>query len=247
MKSSLRAAVTAAALLSGANTVSAADLPARAPPPVFVPAPVFTWTGFYVGINASGVVDGDFSAKLLPPLPGVVARASAAGYVAGGTVGANYQFTPGSGFVVGVEGDIGYGDIHNRLSIGLPGVGFASAAVVTDSYYATARGRIGYAFDRLLVFGTGGYAATEIGVRASLGAFGFGVANGRSTPIDGWTVGGGLEYAITNNISVKGEYAYSEFRKNIPLAVIGAVPIRFRAGLDTSQIKVGINYKFSMF
>jgi outer membrane immunogenic protein len=247
MKSLLKAATSVAALLLCANAVSAADLPRSAPPPVFVPVPVFTWTGFYVGVNASGVVDGDFSARLLPPLPAVIAKVSAAGYVAGGTVGVNYQFTPGSGFVVGLEGDIGYSDIHNRLSIGIPGVGLASAAVVTDSYYATARGRIGYAFDRLLVFGTGGYAATEIGVRASLGAFGFGVATGRQTAIDGWTVGGGLEYAITNNVSVKAEYAYSEFRKNIPLAVIGVVPIRFRAGLDTSQIKVGVNYKFNWF
>ena len=82
---------------------------ARPPPPL--PVPAFSWTGFYIGVNASGVVDGDFSAKLLPPLPAVAARVSAAGYVAGGTVGFNYQFTPGSGFVVGLEGDVGYSDI----------------------------------------------------------------------------------------------------------------------------------------
>ena len=79
-----------------------------------------------------------------------------------------------------------------------------------------------------------------------MSGFGLGTTFGRSTSIDGYTVGGGLEYAILPHVSVKAEYLYSEFRKNIGLTVVG-VPIRFRAGLETSQLKVGINYRFNMF
>ena len=126
-------ASTATALLTGA--ASAADLPRRAaPPPVFTPVPVFTWTGFYAGFNAGYGFDASSnSAATVVDLPAgcpacsVAARRLAAGQVAfsnsrsndgfsgGGQIGYNYQFTPGSGFVIGIEADAQYVDFgRNR-------------------------------------------------------------------------------------------------------------------------------------
>src|SRR3954469_7692808 len=126
--------LSSVALLGFTAGAMAADLPRRAPP-VFVPVPVFTWTGFYVGVNAGygwnntddntcfgcfggGVVTVDTTpggatvAPLALPSGALFAGNNIGGggnrdgFVGGAQVGANYQFTPGSGFVVGVEADI---------------------------------------------------------------------------------------------------------------------------------------------
>ena len=137
--------LSSVALLGFTAGAMAADLPRRAPP-VFVPVPVFTWTGFYVGVNAGyGWNNSDDNtclgcfgtgALFVDVAPGVVAPVTAApfsaipatgfggrggnsdGFVGGAQVGFNYQFTPGSGFVVGVEADIqwmGGNDGNNGL------------------------------------------------------------------------------------------------------------------------------------
>ena len=115
----------ATALLAGA--ASAADLPRRAAPPVFVPVPVFTWTGAYFGINAGyGFDAGSDSNRYNLPTGSVLNSGSTngvlsvpggntnEGFVGGGQVGYNYQFTPGSGLVVGLEADAQYTDFTNR-------------------------------------------------------------------------------------------------------------------------------------
>src|SRR5215471_17813955 len=96
-------------------------------------------------------------------------------FLIGGTLGYNWQ-QPGSPFVFGLEGDIDW----------VSGGG--------HSYFATARGRIGYAVDRWMIYATGGAAFTDL-VGSNVGG----------------TVGAGLEYAITPSVSVKGEYLFAGF------------------------------------
>src|SRR3954454_17222191 len=116
----------ATALLCGA--AAAADLPKREPPPIFTPVPVFTWTGFYAGFNAGYGFDTRTNQAAtvigVPAGSGVFAGAaggpagvlafggsrSLEGFTGGGQIGYNYQFTPGSGVVVGVEADAQYVD-----------------------------------------------------------------------------------------------------------------------------------------
>ena len=125
--------LSSVALLGFTAGAMAADLPRRAAPPIYAPIPVFTWTGFYVGVNAGygwkdtddntcfgcfggGVVTvdttpgGAFVAPLALPsgalFQGTNGGGNRDGFVGGAQVGFNYQFTPGSGFVVGVEADI---------------------------------------------------------------------------------------------------------------------------------------------
>ncbi|MCJ2061154.1 porin family protein, partial [Methylobacterium sp. J-088] len=155
---------------------SAADLPRRAaPPPIFTPVPVFTWTGAYFGINAGYAFDASSrsnSSVFGVPAP-YAARGTTAtfrdrsqdGFSGGAQVGYNYQFTPGSGVVVGIEADAQYLDFgRNRNNAFINGA-VAPGYYVTDprglsslDYFGTVRGRLGYAFDRTLVYGTGGFA-----------------------------------------------------------------------------------------
>ena len=138
--------LSSVALLGFTAGAMAADLPRRAAPPIYAPVPVFTWTGFYVGVNAGygwnnsddktcigcfggGVVTVDTTpggATVAPlALPGGAlfqgtnGGGNRDGFVGGAQVGFNYQFTPGSGFVVGVEADIqwlgGDNDKEQRL------------------------------------------------------------------------------------------------------------------------------------
>ncbi|KAB1070427.1 porin family protein, partial [Methylobacterium planeticum] len=179
MKSILRGA-TALAGIALAGSAFAADLPRRAaPPPVFAPIPVFTWTGFYAGFNAGygfgtqddraptviGVPAGATAGSSLfvtgagAPTTGTVAfsnRNNNDGFVGGGQIGYNYQFTPGSGVVIGVEADAQYVDFgrnRNRFAFAtVPGGGVNPGSLVFNpngisglDYFGTVRGRLGYA------------------------------------------------------------------------------------------------------
>ncbi|CAA2107143.1 hypothetical protein MBUL_04014 [Methylobacterium bullatum] len=245
MKRVLLGTVTLLALMPRAW---AADVPVRSPQLLSQPTPTFTWTGLYIGVNASGVVDGDFRASTLPPLPSATGRLSAAGYVAGGTVGYNYQPMPGYGLVVGIEGDAGYADIHNQARVIIPSLGAASLGVQTDTYFATVRGRFGYAWGPLLAYATGGWAFTQIGADASavIPAFALAGTFARTSAFDGYTVGAGLEFAISPNVSLKGEYLYADFDKRFAV-IPGQSIANVKSGLNINQLKIGINYRFDVF
>ncbi|SFV10867.1 outer membrane immunogenic protein, partial [Methylobacterium sp. 174MFSha1.1] len=225
MKSLLKSA-TALAGIVVAGSALAADLPRRvAPPPVFTPVPVFTWTGFYAGFNAGygfntadtraptvvGVPAGATAASSVfinaagAPTNGVLAfgnRNSNDGFVGGGQIGYNYQFTPGSGVVVGIEADAQYVDFgrdRNRYAFATaPGGSVAPGTLVFNpngisglDFFGTVRGRLGYAWDRTLVYATGGFAYGSGGGRD------FGLTNSSRDDFQtGWVVGGGVEYAL---------------------------------------------------
>jgi outer membrane immunogenic protein len=148
---------------------SAADLPRRAaPPPAFTPVPVFTWTGFYFGVNAGYGFDATNRRTTNYNLPygsvvnsentnaviSVRNRANNDGFSGGAQIGYNYQFTPGSGVVIGFEADAQYVDFARRangtqdyVGFGNPGNAFGRprAFVATSGngldYFGTARGR----------------------------------------------------------------------------------------------------------
>ncbi|GJE55733.1 MULTISPECIES: outer membrane protein [Methylobacterium] len=210
----------ASTVLAGMTAVaSAADLPRRvAAPPIFTPVPVFTWTGFYAGFNAGygfGTKDNQQATVIGVPANGVLVNAAGApatgaiafgnsnrtdGFVGGGQIGYNYQFTPGSGFVIGVEADAQYADFGRDRNRFATSIGTAPGAGVTVfnpnglsglDYFGTVRGRLGYAFDRTLVYGTGGFAYGAGGGRE------FGLPDSSTSDFQtGYAVGGGIEYAL---------------------------------------------------
>jgi len=213
------AALVSSILIAGVLPAAAADLPVKARPMVPV-VTAYNWTGCYIGgnvggkwVRTSGSVDvaaagiGAAGSILLP-------NADTSTLIAGGQVGCNYQ-VPGSNWVLGVEGDF---DWH-RWSRGFTtaaGVPFPFIANdvfdIRSRWQASARGRIGYAWDRLLVYATGGAAFTEVTVGTNFIAFGIfpqTLAEDKKT-LFGATVGGGFEYAFTNNFSagIEGRYTW---------------------------------------
>jgi outer membrane immunogenic protein len=312
MKRFLLSSVTLFGLTVGAV---AADLPRRAAPPVFAPVPVFTWTGFYVGVNAGygwGNDDGDLLGGFHDP--GLVAPRFGGGVIAvvpqfggnfghhnnsffgdggnrdgflgGAQVGVNWQLTPGTGLVIGLEADIQWADFgggdnngvlggfggFNNFGIAVPGGFFPGVAGVgvapvvpgapgnvaffntgngfgggrgDSDWFATARVRVGWAFDRFLVYATGGLAYADSGNDRGFFGLGGGFANGasiaapafyvgpgaaaagatvgptatgflgsRSNDDWGWALGGGVEWAFTNNLSLKLEGLWVNFDDN---------------------------------
>jgi outer membrane immunogenic protein len=146
------------------------------------------------------------------------------GFTAGGTAGYNWQ---AGGFVFGVEGDINWADINggnnNGFGFGntvtfVPPGGAAGTYTFVGSgrggfdWFGTLRARVGVAFDRTLVYATGGFAfasggdSNNNGLGFGLGCAGFAFGCGFNNDDDwrsGWTIGGGVEYAFTNNLTAK--------------------------------------------
>jgi outer membrane immunogenic protein len=188
--------------LAGAATIAlstaglAADLPAPAPPPIIAAVPYFTWTGFYVGVNAGWGwrQNTDQTSLFLTPGLGaglvglngtVLFPGSDDGvFTGGGQIGYNYQI---GSFVIGAEADIQAIDNggNNGTLVFLPGPGFAGrfepGVLITDTpdWWGTARARLGFAIDRVLIYGTAGWAFTDNN--------------------SGYAAGGGVEWALPVN------------------------------------------------
>jgi outer membrane immunogenic protein len=180
--------------------------------PAFV-APVFTWTGFYVGINGGY----GFGNSNWDPGPNFDTN----GWLVGGTIGYNLQT---GNFVWGLEADLDYSNMK----------GDSGGVETRVSYFGTARGRIGYAFDRFMPYLTGGAAFAQIKMDAGAG-------DDKDNQI-GWTIGGGVEWAFLANWSAKLEYLYADLGEAECGA--GACGVATDVRFKTSIIRGGINYRF---
>jgi outer membrane immunogenic protein len=216
-----------AALLGTTALAAAADLPSRgyAPAPVYA-APIFTWTGFYIGLNAG--YGGDKNTYSINGF-GNVASITSGGFIGGGQIGYNYQFA-GTAFVLGLEADLQATNIEGKITI--LGIGLGSKL----DYLGTVRGRLGYAFtDRALIYATGGLAYGRVKTNvANIISFG-----GSNT---GWTAGAGIEYALTQNWSLKTEYLYVDLGSKSSLLFPGlSVGVKNREHI----VRAGLNYRFN--
>lgn len=259
MRTTLAAAAIVSMALTGA--AAAADLPSRSVEPPAPALPIFTWTGFYVGVNAgyhfaessnvaiatSGALTAVNTATGIVPFGLSPDRD---GFTAGGTIGYNFQFAPQ--FVAGIEADLNYVDGKDTAT-------FIGGTVQPNSYsvnsgfewFGTVRGRLGFvAGERVMIYATGGLAVADISrsVTHTNGALGvFTTASNSDTEV-GWTVGGGVEWAFTNNLTFKAEYLYYAFEdKNTaliyPAPVLGSQSIN---NFETNGhlARVGVNFKF---
>ena len=213
------------AVLAGASGALAADLPGRraapAPQSFLAPTPVYNWTGFYAGVNGGA----DFVSHTKR------AFGRGTGALVGGTVGYNYQVNQ---FVAGLEGDWDYSSARNTRTPA-PGVTTKSRL----SSIATVRGRLGYAADRALVYVTGGYAGGE--VKHSIIDVPKGIVASKSNFRSGYALGGGIEYAFTNNISAKAEYIYASLGKK---TAFSGTADATNSATRVSMVRMGLNYKF---
>jgi outer membrane immunogenic protein len=218
-------------------------------------SPAFTWTGLYVGGDGGygwHSANGTLTNAAGAPLVGYDYNVN--GPFAGVFAGGNYQF---GRFVAGLEGDWQRSNLTGNnqqqatinaaaslpVATGVfPGGPFTVSTTIKDS--ESVRGRFGYAFDRFLVFGTGGLVwGDPTNAYALLGAAPF-IANGGDSP--GWTAGVGLDYALTDNVFGRVEYRYTDL-KTSGFVNVAADMADAANGVSISDVRVGFAYKFDPF
>jgi outer membrane immunogenic protein len=204
---------------AAAADLSLAPLYKASPPPVAV-AP-YDWSGFYLGINGGGGWGHSHWG-------GTGTGFGVDGGQVGGTAGYNRQI---GNFVFGVEGDIDWSGLNGTgTSAGCP-----AGCSTSDSWLSTVRGRVGYAFDRVMPYATGGLAVGDI--RAAMPGF----SSGTSTNA-GWTLGGGLEVALPGNWSAKAEYLRVDLGG---FNCSGCTPAPSgNVSLQENVFRAGLNYRF---
>jgi len=204
-----------------AGVANAADVSVSDKHPVYQPVvtPSYDWSGFYVGLNGGGSWG---ISRFNFPVPGTT-HVSTAGGMFGGTAGANYQI---GHLVLGLESDFDAAGVNGSNNCAVAGLTCSSR----NDWLGTVRGRIGYAFDRFMPYITGGAAFGDL--KASTPGSG-----SISSDQTGWTVGGGIEYALSNKWTIKLDYLHVDFGNiNWP-----AVRVHF----DEDTVRAGINYKFN--
>jgi outer membrane immunogenic protein len=269
-------AAAAAVAVAGAVTAQAADLPTRkeAPAPVFVPPP-FTWTGFYVGVNAGGVWGSGGNASTTAFFNGfpVVSTnwpntnfgGGQTGFIGGGQAGYNWQT---GAFVLGVETDFDGTSLSRSRSVVGPtfiepifGLNdfFTADGKLSLDWFGSTRARVGFVAtpdNRLMFYGTGGFAyggaSSHLNVFDAVDGWFFSSGGGSSSRT-GWTLGGGVEYAFTNNIIFGAEYLYYNLGSRsfafVPNAAASAelgaaVFSQTKINFDGSILRARLSYKF---
>jgi len=178
----------------------------------------YNWTGFYVGAVA-GYAWGHSNWNP----PGL--KVSPRGWNIGGTLGYNYQIGPS---VIGIETDLSWANAKGSEPF------FGATLETRNTWYGTARARIGYAFDRFMPYITGGLAYGDM--RAEIDPFGVSASKTKL----GWALGGGLEYGFMGNWSIKAEYLYVDLGHMEPsFALPGS-----RVDFEQHTARVGLNYRF---
>jgi opacity protein-like surface antigen len=245
------AAATVAALVGVAGAANAADLykgGSLKDAPVEVAPPI--WTGLYLGghvggfwtdnkFTDDGYYDASYNGNYWPKRTAYSWNDNESGVFGGGQVGYNFQ---SGAFVFGVEADFGV-------------VGFNTTDTHYDywhkndtSFYADVTGRLGYASGPALFYAKGGWAYLD-----DSSSFGWGDYTNKNSSLDGWTIGGGIEYLWSPSWSVKAEYLHFDFgKKSIDNAYTTGNAWCYTNYNETysrefaiDTFKVGINYHFA--
>jgi outer membrane immunogenic protein len=240
------AALSVFLIASVAANAADMQVPVKAPPPV-MPLP-FSWTGFYIGGNLGGawahadVTDSFFGLNFSNGSNNGV-------FIGGGQVGGNYQF---NNFVIGVEGTFDWAANSNNSTTGIaiPN-GDIIQVTSNNTWIATVAGRLGVAFDRVLIYAKGGgawvgnssFTVTDVTTGVS-------ITGSNSNNTSGWLVGGGIEWAFANNWTVKAEYDYIGLSgRTFTVPVVGPFVVgdTFTTGSNNIQMAtVGVNFLFGM-
>jgi len=254
----MRSLMLAFVLCSAAGSAAlAADLPPAPPPPpprapaTYVPAPIplYNWTGFYLGPN---IGYGFTSSSTLSDSQGsTFTNTTSQSFLGGGQVGVNWQFW--GGVVIGAEADFDWlPNTKNTVTAAGAGVNAGSTATgtINSRWLTLADARLGYAWDRLLVFAKGGGAfvgANNTALTVNPGNTSLNLS-GPSTN-SGWNAGVGLEFAVWGPWTVKAEYDYIRLN-NASFTAATSAGTKFSADVIASNNRVinvvmaGVNFKF---
>lgn len=212
----------------------AADAVVETAPEAVLADPGFSWTGFYAGVNAGygfggddrvGVrVDGDYL--------GHIGTLEQSGFLGGAQIGYNYQMNQ---FVLGIEADFQGAGLDDSTSGDIEGVNVHAKSSI--DWFGTLRPRLGYAWDRTMIYGTGGLAYGRVNYKMSAGGETF-IDEDKTRA--GWVAGAGVEHAFTDHLTAKLEYQYLNFGEY----TVAGEGISTKATPDFHSIRIGLNYKF---
>jgi outer membrane immunogenic protein len=246
-----------------ATAAAAADLPVPAAPayapPVYRPV-IYDWTGIYGGINVGGgvlndVVTNTTTTALLNA--GTQTKLSPFAVVGGAQAGFNIEFAP---FVIGAEGTFDWSDISGTQVTPSLQPTISENSTSTPKWYATATAKAGFAANDFLFYAKGGAAWMNVHYIQSVAG---GIVQSTQSITDtrsGFTVGGGVEFGMTENLSARLEYDFLDFGTKTynfnnlgfnaagaavgtPLTPVGAAPMSIKS--FTQLITVGLNYRFN--
>lgn len=241
-------------------------------------SPVYNWTGFYVGGNlgaiygqpgtssnadcfppagVAGYICAPFTSKANAAQIAAISSKSGTSPTGGFQAGYNWQL---QNLVAGFETDINAYGLHlsQVTNAQFPvfgggitaGTGYTLQTNVDSSWLLTARGRVGAAFSNVLVYATGGLAVTQL--RVSYTYSDAKLVNGAASDEKvkyGWTVGGGVEWVVANNWTLKAEYLYVSFGSVSATSLVGISPsyanlLTTSAHLNAQIARLGLNYHF---
>ena len=164
------------------------------------------------------------------------------GYAAGFQMGYDYQLA--NNVVLGVGGEFSWSNTHKDMVItGIQG------GEVDANWFAGVHGRIGYAIGDILIFGKAGYAVADMDgkykrARRIAGELVWSEASD-SSRFSGWTAGGGIEYALSDKVTVTGEYSFANLTHgSFETPELNGVAYRWKGKPRIDQIKLGVNYRF---
>jgi outer membrane immunogenic protein len=251
----LTLAQVAALAVTLAGPAIAADLPMKSEAPYV--APRFSWTSCYLG----GHLGGGFARKDMtdpvqlvqdslsggPITTGITTvSTSPTGVVIGGQIGCDYQFA--SNLVIGIEGAASGSTMKGSTTVSLP-AGAPDLALVqaNTDFLASVTGRVGYAFDNVLLYAKGGFAVagdkynvSGVSTIGAGGPFNFQGLDNRY----GWVVGGGVDWAFSRHWSMNVEYEYYKFGSGPILMTdqIGGSTGVVDVKQTVQVVKVGVNF-----
>ena len=257
MKRAITLGIGALALATLSFPAAAADLGARpiGRAPVMAPVPIYNWSGFYIGGHVGGLWgDKDWADFTVPPITADGGH-DISGFLAGGQVGFNWQ---AGAWVFGIEAQASWTNADGSHSSGaLGGTCFPGGLIAGGTTCSTemnwlgsVAGRVGYAFNNVLLYAKGGFAfANEDYVIFDTATGGLGLLATTATDETrtGWMVGAGLEYGFTPNWSFKIEYNYMDFGTDnfVMFDPILDVTLNKEIHQQIHVVKAGINYRFN--
>jgi outer membrane immunogenic protein len=237
----------------------AADMAVPPRAPAYYPPAIYNWSGFYFGGNVGADILADTNSAVSPTseiVPASNINLDGYGLIGGAQAGFNYQF---GGWVAGVEGTYSGTNLSVSSlvaasnpdgSINGPGGVYSERATTAPHWIATAVGRLGYAADTYLFYVKGGGAWMKVDyTQDSLGpvVIGFSTVNGLVTnqtisdTRSGYTVGVGIEYGMTEELSARVEYDFLDFGSKTYNFVETPASINSNIHILT----VGLNYRFN--
>ena len=232
--------------LTAASSAQAADVVMNQEPAPVVAAPAFSWTGFYAGGQIGGSwSDTDQKIRGHSNVEGFAGRGKSfspdpSGFIGGLYAGYNYDL--GNNIVIGADTDWVWGDMDESDSAtyqkGQTGE-FKISGKIKEKWAGSTRARIGYSMDRWMPYFAGGVAYAKIDSDAKFS----GALNSKvndSDTLTGYTLGAGVDYAMTDHIILRAEYRYTDFGDKD----FGNKDFKYNVDYKTNDVRVGVAYKF---